>query len=328
MLSVLWVIFDLVLAAIALGLAWAAVATRDLRRGVVLFIAFGLLLTLIWSRLRAPDLALAEAAIGAGIAGALLLAALRDEVRSGVEATLPGPSAMRWINLGTLALFLVVSWGFLHALGMGDGVRLSQLAMAHLPDSGVSNPVTAVLLNYRAYDTLLELAVVFAAVLGVVALGPARPSFRVANPVLRSLIRWLVPLLIVTSVYLLWVGAHAPGGAFQAGATLAAAGILLRLGGLANAGLPGHRATRWLLVAGVAVFFLVGLWLMRGESAFLQYPQDLAGAFILVIEAAATLAIATALTIAYIGGRPASWDTSSLAASPEPTESDHSGNVS
>jgi multisubunit Na+/H+ antiporter MnhB subunit len=208
---------------------------------------------------------------------------------------------------------------------MGDGVRLSQLAMTRLPDSGVSNPVTAVLLNYRAYDTLLELAVVLAAVLGVVALGPARRSYRVANPVLFSLIRWLVPLLIVTSVYLLWVGAHAPGGAFQAGATLAAAGILLRLGGFAHAGLPGPRATRWLLVAGVAVFFLVGLWLMRGESAFLQYPQDLAGALILVIEAAATLSIATALTIAYIGGRPASWETLAMAASPEPTEPDQAG---
>jgi multisubunit Na+/H+ antiporter MnhB subunit len=43
---------------------------------VVLFIAFGLLLALAWVRLGAPDVALAEAAIGAGITGTLLLVGL------------------------------------------------------------------------------------------------------------------------------------------------------------------------------------------------------------------------------------------------------------
>jgi energy-converting hydrogenase B subunit D len=42
----------------------------------VLFIAFGLLMALAWVRLGAPDVALAEAAIGAGLTGALLMAAL------------------------------------------------------------------------------------------------------------------------------------------------------------------------------------------------------------------------------------------------------------
>jgi uncharacterized MnhB-related membrane protein len=42
-------------------------------KSVVLLIAFGLLTALAWVRLAAPDIALAEAAIGAGITGALLL---------------------------------------------------------------------------------------------------------------------------------------------------------------------------------------------------------------------------------------------------------------
>ena len=50
---------------------------RDLFAGVVLFIAMGLFMALAWVRLAAPDLALAEAGIGAGLAGALLLAAVR-----------------------------------------------------------------------------------------------------------------------------------------------------------------------------------------------------------------------------------------------------------
>ena len=55
-------------------LAWAALSSRDLFRAIVLFIAFGLVLSMAWARLGAPDVALAEAAIGAGLTGALLLA--------------------------------------------------------------------------------------------------------------------------------------------------------------------------------------------------------------------------------------------------------------
>ena len=185
---------------------------------------------------------------------------------------------------------------------------MSTISFAAIPDSGVSHPVTAVLLNFRAYDTLLELAVVFSAVLGILALGPARRDFQPPPPLLSGLIRGLVPLLIVTAGYLLWVGGLAPGGAFQAGASLAAAGILLRLGGYGRGGLPRAGLIRWMLVAGVAVFVLVGLAVMIGERAALQYPGSLAGVLILLIETAATLSIAAALVLAYIGGRPSDWD--------------------
>jgi uncharacterized MnhB-related membrane protein len=68
---------DGVLAFAIVGLAAGALSVRSLFTGVVLFIGMGLVLALAWVRLSAPDLALAEAAIGAGLAGALLLAAAR-----------------------------------------------------------------------------------------------------------------------------------------------------------------------------------------------------------------------------------------------------------
>jgi multisubunit Na+/H+ antiporter MnhB subunit len=308
MSHVVWILFDLALAALTVGMAWAAVQTRDLRRGVLLFIGLGLLLAIVWARLRAPDLALAEAAIGAGIAGALLMAALRDEKRSDVEPMVANTGSRKLINLGSLVLLFVLSWGLLDAVLMSDGVRLAEQAASRVIDSGVSNPVTAVLLNFRAYDTLLELAVVFAAVLGVLTLGPARAAFVGDSPVLMSLVRWLIPLLIVTAGYLLWVGAHAPGGAFQAGAMLAAVTVLLRLGGFEHGGLPGASAMRWLLILGIGVFVIVGLLVMTTEQVFLQYPEGLAGVLILLIEVAATLSIAAALALAYIGGRPSGWE--------------------
>ena len=73
------------LAGALLWSAWRALATPDLTRAVVLFIVFGLLMTLAWARLSAPDIALAEAAIGAGLTGALLLDAI-GALRRGEDA--------------------------------------------------------------------------------------------------------------------------------------------------------------------------------------------------------------------------------------------------
>lgn len=68
---------DIVLVIALLVTAGSALGSRDLFRAVVFFIAFGLLMALAWVRLNAPDIALAEAAIGAGLTGVLLLDATR-----------------------------------------------------------------------------------------------------------------------------------------------------------------------------------------------------------------------------------------------------------
>lgn len=69
--------FDVLLGVMLLWLAHQLLTTSILFKAVVLYIAFGLLMSLSWIRLKAPDIALAEAAIGAGLAGALFLTTLR-----------------------------------------------------------------------------------------------------------------------------------------------------------------------------------------------------------------------------------------------------------
>jgi multisubunit Na+/H+ antiporter MnhB subunit len=284
-------------------------SSRDLHRGVALFIAFGLMMALIWARLGAPDLALAEAAIGAGLSGALLLAALRDGTTSGRDRE--DHAALPWrnlVNIGCLVLVGVLSWVLFDTLRTADATRLAAPIFSNLDQTGVSNPVTAVLLNFRAYDTMLEVAVLLVAVLGILALGPARSPFRPAGPVLEGLIRWLTPLLVVTAGYLLWTGAHAPGGAFQAGAVLAAAAVMWRIGGGGEQDLPTPIWMRLTLVAGLGAFLGIGMAAMMGGLSFLQYPDGWQGTLILLIEVAATLSIAATLALAYVGGRTANWD--------------------
>lgn len=70
-------LLDITLALLLLGVTTACLTSRHLFRAIILFIAFGLLVAIVWGRLGAIDVALAEAAIGAGLTGALLLAAWR-----------------------------------------------------------------------------------------------------------------------------------------------------------------------------------------------------------------------------------------------------------
>lgn len=184
---------------------------------------------------------------------------------------------------------------------------LSNQVAQNLQLSGVENPVTAVLLNFRAYDTLLELGVLLLALFAVWSLGTLpRQQETTPGAVLDSLSRLLIPLLILVAGYLLWVGASAPGGAFQAGAVLAAAGVLLILSGWQPAGKLAVLPLRFTLVAGLAVFMAAGVVLVLFGRQFLQYPPELAAALILFIEAAATVSIGITLVALFVGGRPES----------------------
>lgn len=84
-------VFDLLLVLTMVWLAWRSLADRDLFRAVLKFVVLGLLLALAWVRLRAPDVALAEAAVGAALTGALLLSALARIRRREADAANPRP---------------------------------------------------------------------------------------------------------------------------------------------------------------------------------------------------------------------------------------------
>lgn len=73
--SELWL--DYLLAAGVLLLAWLSLSTNKQFKSITVFISLGLLVTLVWARLGAWDVAMAEAAIGTGLTGALLLATWR-----------------------------------------------------------------------------------------------------------------------------------------------------------------------------------------------------------------------------------------------------------
>lgn len=208
------------------------------------------------------------------------------------------------IALACLALAGILLNSIWTIAGNPAPVDLSELLADNLDQSGVEHPITAVLLNFRSYDTLLEIGVLVIA--GIAGISMAKvasledPELRTSDSLLHALQRWFVPLMLVLAGYLLWAGADRPGGAFQAGAVLAATGVLMRLGGTPMDFLRPGLLLRMGLVTGFTVFLLVAVASAVGGEAFLAYPPGLTKPLILLIETALTLSIAMVLLALFV----------------------------
>jgi len=182
------------------------------------------------------------------------------------------------------------------AAGLSDDVN------AELGTSGINSPVTATLLDFRSYDTLLEIAVLL---LAVVAIGALRcgepPPIRRDDAILAFLAEVLVPVMILIAGYLLMAGLDLAGGAFQAGAILAAAGVLSILAGWRPLFLDDSVPMRIAVTVGLATFIAVGLATLLAGNTFLDYPGRHAGVIVLLLEAGVTVSAALALLKVFAG---------------------------
>jgi len=72
---------DLLLMIFLVATAAAAIVLRDLLAAAVVFSAYSLMMAMLWTQLRAPDLAITEAAVGAGITTVLFIITIYKTVR-------------------------------------------------------------------------------------------------------------------------------------------------------------------------------------------------------------------------------------------------------
>jgi multicomponent Na+:H+ antiporter subunit B len=157
----------------AMGVTVVAMALqRNLFGVVVLFGIYSFLMATVLVALDAVDVAMTEAAVGAGVSTVLLLGALY----------LTGGTEAKPLHRPLFPLALSIAVGAVLAYGMQGLPAFSDpqapihthVAPRYLEEgpkeTGVPNVVTAVLASYRGYDTLGETVVVFTAGAGVIAL--------------------------------------------------------------------------------------------------------------------------------------------------------------
>jgi multisubunit Na+/H+ antiporter MnhB subunit len=301
-------IFEIALAAVVLGLGIWTTAVRDTYSATVGFVVYGLLVALIWVRLDAVDVALTEAAISGGLGGVLLLgAAARVRDAGFMAAEAPGKAAR--VSAAALSMLTAAALTVAVFLLPNSASTLAPAVVAHAWATGLTNPVTNVLMAFRAMDTMLEKVVLLLALVGVWSLARdsawgGRPGPRHQadpNGVLVFLARLLPPIGMVVGIYIFWTGADHPGGAFQGGAILASMWLLAIMAGLTDTPPVNSRRLRLLLVAGPGLFLVVGLGGLWFGAAFLAYSPALAKPLILGIEIAMVLTITTTLALLLAG---------------------------
>lgn len=162
--------FTLIGVTLAIFILVTAVATalfRDVLSAIIVFGAYSLGMALLYTYLLAPDVALTEAAIGAGVTTILLILTISRTVRPRTERRI---EEIDWPAAIAVAAFVgVVSWTVLGIEPVGsteaivwanEQVTQHYLANAYA-ETGVENAVTAVLAAYRGFDTFGEAVVVF-----------------------------------------------------------------------------------------------------------------------------------------------------------------------
>jgi multisubunit Na+/H+ antiporter MnhB subunit len=304
-------LLDLGLALLVVIVAAWTIAARNLFASVLGYVAYGLLLALVWIRLYAPDVALTEAAVGGGVTGVLLVTAGKrlDALKPAKSGAVPGLRAK--ILAGALSALVAGALAFVVASLPTPAPSLAPEAAAAAagPGAGLGNPITAVLISYRAFDTMLEKIVLLLAVLGIWSVGADAAWGGAPAPLRRTrpdgamvlLAQILAPLGALIGVHIFWVGADAPGGAFQGGALLAAMWMVAMMARLAEAPRIESRRLRLALVSGPAVFLVVGLAGIVTAENFFAFPPGFAKPLILFIETFMVLSVAVALPMMVAG---------------------------
>jgi multicomponent K+:H+ antiporter subunit A len=265
-------------------LAAAAVATVVMHRerllAVVSIGVVGLVVSLAFVRLSAPDLALTQLLVEVITVLLLLLAmyflpprAPRDPV------VLP-----RRLVDGAIAIAAGVGTGILaYAMMLSPGDTLSGYYVEQAkPGGGGYNVVNVILVDFRALDTLGEIAVLGIAAVAIVAIldrielpgrlldWEGRPWARGESLLLTVLTRRLLPLALLVSVYLLLRGHNLPGGGFIAGLVTGTA-ILTQYLAHGNdwveARLPPHYTS--VAATGIGIAALTGLAALAFGAPFL-----------------------------------------------------------
>ncbi|WP_327053847.1 DUF4040 domain-containing protein [Halomicrococcus gelatinilyticus] len=167
--ALLFALFGVVIAT-----AVVAALARTLVTALVAFAAYSLGLAIVWLVFRAPDVALTEAAVGAGVTTALFLLLVRRLGGVGT-ATASQKQQIRPASVGVAALVtvgLLLTVPALPAVGSADAPAFGPVTEFYLDDAadrGIDNVVTAVLVVYRGFDTFGEIAVVFTAAVAALA---------------------------------------------------------------------------------------------------------------------------------------------------------------
>ncbi len=267
--------------------AVAIIRITNLFAVIMLFAIFSFLSATLFMIMDAVDVALTEAAVGAGISTVLMLATLA--LTKDHEEKQPDTNR-HWLPLAVvLTTGAALVYGTLDLPAFGDPNAPAQTHVGPyyieqaILQTGVPNIVTAVLASYRGFDTLGEVVVIFTAGIAVLLLlggrreeqddDGAKEKRVPQNLVLRIVSKIVIPVIILFALYVQFHGDYGPGGGFQAGVIMSSALILYSLVfglGAAERIIP-KRVLMFLTALGVLIYAGVGVASLFFGGNYLNY---------------------------------------------------------
>lgn len=201
---------------------------------------------------------------------------------------------MKWISLipvvGVGVLLLFAAQDFPEWGDPQSPASQSPVASHFINNTGVDtevpNMVTAVLADYRGFDTMFETVVVFIAGIAVFAIlkgsggrrRGARRTYEVeAEPdlIVTNTVRLVVPVIQLFAFYVLAHGHVSPGGGFQGGVVMGASFILIALAWDLDHALVRMTLPRCMAIAaaGIIIYAGIGFLSMFLGGEFLDYAE-------------------------------------------------------
>jgi len=238
----------------------------------------GLIISLVFIKFSAPDLALTQLSVEVVTVVLILLAlyylppftpkeSSKVKLRSDIVLSLLG-------GIGVFILTLAVL--------SRDYVTIGDYFLANsLPGGGGTNVVNVILVDFRGFDTLGEITVLGIAGIGIFALLQGLRLFAPPNDarglpwspdvhplIMKTLMRLLLPVMLLVAVYIFLRGHNLPGGGFIAGLIAAVALIVQYLAnGIEWTGKRLNFDKHFLIGSGILIASLTG-----AVSMLLGYP--------------------------------------------------------
>jgi len=171
-------------------------------------------------------------------------------------------------KITSIILLLILAFGIMLSLTeIPFGIPKTKVGNYYInegiKDTGATNIVTSVVVNYRGFDTLGEVSVLFIAAIGLGAVLATAGKKKIKNKVEKASLvlstgcRFLFPFVLLFGAYIFTHGHLTPGGGFQGGAIIASAYLLFYLG--CRSKRISERGSKALESLGGLVFVITGL---------------------------------------------------------------------
>ena len=168
----------------------------------------------------------------------------RDTFLRSLRRSLRLYNVLAFLLCAVFAALMLMTVANLPRYGSADAPTVNEVAQRYVEqgteETGAVNTVAGMILDYRAFDTLGESFVLFTAMCAVTMLmnAPGRRRVRkldyevldyYQDPIIRTVCKFVIPIILVFGVYILLNGHLSPGGGFSGGAIMASALIIYGL---------------------------------------------------------------------------------------------------